>query len=290
MSGTLTHAGLEAFYQGKTLEEALDILRTTAFDYKADYVISHDVMPRVLTAEAMAVALLTGYYKKHEQVKYEDVRTEISLGMEILPDLYYLGTIDLLIHDGEDWILFDHKTASRINEDTMRTLDMDLQLNSYTHLIFNCLSTQINKVIYNILIKPAIKQRKGTKNRAGDTPHDYHMRLIEQTTELPEKYYHQESWYYNPARSREVWDDIIVLARDIKGKLDSPDGYTNPNVWARNCKRCFDYNSACPFMRLCHVGYTAGNIGMLAARRGLERGEIITPNGVITENRKGETN
>lgn len=156
----------------------------------------------------------------------------------------YGGKIDALVqmkvdHYGfraGDLVLLEHKSAARVDEAYLARLELDSQIRLYSIYMERQLKMPIAGVLYNIILKPALRLRKE------EDPAGYSRRLCNAMRQ-PEQY--QRHRILIPGRQldeteRELWvmKRLIATAR-------------KDSVFPRNSQSCFNYNHPCDFYSLC---------------------------------------
>jgi len=188
--GTAIHAGLEAYYKGKGLEQAIKDFTVSLYSSNLSDEILYDL-------EHLGRGMLTNYERYASEDRSEVLKVEYSFSLPIKvtdenylrrrtpaefdmndkdktllfdgKPVHYDGTIDLLIKNskGEYWII-DHKTAKTIYEDKF-FLNTNDQITAYIWAMRK-LGYPVRGFIYQELlkkipepIKPLKRKYKGRK-------------------------------------------------------------------------------------------------------------------------------
>lgn len=159
-------------------------------------------------------------------------------------DYVFGGKIDALVqmkadHYGftaGDLVLLEHKSASRVDENYLDRLELDSQIRLYSLYLERQLKLPIAGVLYNIVIKPAIRSKKE------ESPAEFSRRLS-QVMMQPSQY--QRHSLRIPAHQlfeteREIWCMKALIARARREGL-----------YPRNDHSCFDYSRKCDYYELC---------------------------------------
>lgn len=85
-----------------------------------------------------------------------------------------------------EWVLGEWKTASAVNEDYMRRLEIDFQVTTYMYAASVLYKRPVRKMVYRVIKKPTIRQKK--------TEHvgDYGARVVLDYLDRPEHYFFEE--------------------------------------------------------------------------------------------------
>lgn len=159
-------------------------------------------------------------------------------------DFSFSGKIDGLIvlkKDVEgfkagDLLLLEHKSASRIDEAYFERLQLDSQLRLYALFLSRELGTPIAGTLFNVLVKPGLRQKKNESEAA------YHQRLRLEM-DWPEQYnrrYLRLSDYRLQEIQRELWDMKNLISQAQR-----------EGVYTMNTASCHDYHRLCDYWPLC---------------------------------------
>jgi hypothetical protein len=135
-----------------------------------------------------------------------------------------------------DLLLMEHKTASKVDEAYFERLQLDSQLLLYSVYLARELSAPIAGVLFNVIQKPSLRQKKN------ESEVEYHQRLRLEM-DWPEQY-HRRYLRFPDQRlqeiQKELWDakNIIAKARQTE-------------VFTMNSAACFDYHRKCDYWALC---------------------------------------
>lgn len=185
------------------------------------------------------------------------------------------GIVDLVVRDhklGCDAIV-DHKFLSRINDNELRKVKFDFQMQWYDlhhkALLIPDFDPQV--VIYNVIAKPKLIQS------AGETDEEYADRVAVSKTgkvkrKLPESdddfFNRLCEWYREPCKFARIEIYFDQASRDAvqfkawqisQGILQA----RRTNVWLQNTHTCFHFNQKCEYFDLCE---SRENPAVLAAQ------------------------
>ena len=133
--------------------------------------------------------------------------------------------------------LLEIKTTSRLDSAYLERLDLDWQVSSYLAAASVMYQARVRKMVYRIVRKPSIRQRKN------ETLEEYTNRLISDYEDRPEFYFEQvivertdrqiERWWY------EAWELHERILR-----------IENGGMTIRNASHCLDFGR-CDYFNLC---------------------------------------
>jgi len=113
------------------------------------------------------------------------------------PKFVHTGKIDGLVTLNDDYYLFEHKFLSAFNSADEEWLSKDLQINSYVYGIQKEFNIKITGVIYNVVKKPALRMKKGTKKTPPETEQDFRERVIKDFSDRPDFYFKRYTVWIN---------------------------------------------------------------------------------------------
>lgn len=194
----------------------------------------------------MAEAMFLGYVRRYAAEPFQVVELEkVIEGPIVNPETGRIsrtfvlrGKVDGLIKiDGDYWLL-EHKTAGTIDGTYLDRLWADFQIILYSYyLTMN--GTPIKGVLYNILAKTRIRQKKG------ETQDEFWRRLVAKYQE-PEMFHREQLFIGN-----EQYDDLLHDLWDLtQAYLEA----RKHNRWYKNPGNCFNWNRRCPYWPLCKGG------------------------------------
>ena len=249
--GTLIHQGLEAWWSGLDLEEALELAVVGAADeYEA----------------AKVRVLLTGYDARWAGERFNVTAVERQFRAPLVnpetgaPSRTYElgGKVDVLLARG----IVEHKTTSEeigVGSMYWRRLALNSQVSTY-YAGAKALGHEVDSCLYDVIRKPAIRplkatpleSRKFTKDGrlyAAQRDHDetvqeYAARLTEEVAASPDKYFQRGEVVRLEAEEREAAFDVWQLARSMR---EAELAGRAP----RNTDACMRYGRICPFFDCC---------------------------------------
>lgn len=232
--GSAVHKGLET----GSVEEALHLFDDT---FPSD----QEEANRLEVNRAIVQAMLEGYFDLYGAGWDGDFYPEKQFELPIInPDtgatsrsFRLAGKVDGLLHKDGRWWLVEYKTAGMVDKNYIDHLMLDQQLTTYIYGLQRQEGVKISGIIYRMLRKPSIRQRKN------ETVGQFTDRLSQDYKDRPEFYFYEEQLYRTQEDldefERELWSitqDLLKCRRE--------------GLWYRNTSRCRDWGS-CDYLPLC---------------------------------------
>lgn len=135
-----------------------------------------------------------------------------------------------------DLLLMEHKTVAKVDESYFERLQLDSQIRLYATYLGRELGTQVAGCLFNVILKPSIRQRKSEN----DEDYARRLRMEMNWSEM----YHRRYLRFPELRlqeiQRELWDakNIVAKARQA-------------GIYTMNTNSCFDYHRRCDYWDLC---------------------------------------
>jgi len=156
----------------------------------------------------------------------------------------FSGVFDGLWEDlGGRPVLLEMKTTSRLDADYVRRLDLDPQISAYCHAASALLETPVREVVYRIVRKPSIRQKKT------ETADDFAARVSADYLERPDFYFAEEIVRRSEAEMDRWWHEAWEIHRRVL-RLE------NGEMSVRNTRSCLDFGR-CDYFDLCRGVTTA---------------------------------
>lgn len=275
--GGLIHECLDLWYQGETF---LDLC----------WLISHkcierDENPHIKQMFHIARSMMAAYIELYEspdkRFNIDVTEKQFENGRIVNPNTGYCskrfrfyGKVDGIVSVDGEYYLLEHKTAASINDNYIGRLWSDMQISLYTHYVRELLGIDVKGVLYNIMMKPTLKQVIGEtvdqfeqrkldaieKSKSGKT--SIKRKLPESDIEYEQRL---AAWFKDGEKFISI--PIIISDFQIKQTLD--------NLWYQKehllkCKRdnfypqrlaeCYtgQYRGQCAYAQLCESGNDTG--------------------------------
>jgi len=264
--GSLIHEGLHVLRKGKPLEEAYAHVESLVSQLGCD-------REDYLKAKAILKAYLRTYGDESEKVvrseaKFESAIFNVETGHESRTFLR-AGKIDAITRENDGWLwLRETKTTSTLGEGYLQRLFLDGQISYYILGAWNAWGVDLKGVIYDIILKSRITQRKEeteaefearradlmakNKNgkttatrRLGETEAEFEARLDEQY--LDPKMFHREVVMI-------PHDKLALLEREVYSITAEIRQSKKTEIFRRNTDACFRWNKPCQYFPICAAG------------------------------------
>lgn len=248
--GSAFHSVLAEFYRGNKLKAA-DVADLIAPPFDAVMrgegaaFLSpeqlEDVEKQCTMAQGMCEAYLTVYAGDLKKWKVLEVEKKGHWSVNNRWRMYF--TIDLLIEKDDGIWVVEHKTTSAIDANYVSRLALDDQVSTYMVGVKHAWGVQPKGVIYNVVLKPRIRQKKD------ELRGDYLGRVLGLYREQAAEYLYRES--------------LLCSKRDLAGFETELDKFTaemdrakETEFYYRNTRAC-DIRGTCSYLPLCAEGEDA---------------------------------
>jgi len=279
--GQTIHQALQSYYEGEhsSIQQLIDRaypLRAGNDDERGQW--------------HLATAMMKAYAARWAELESFDViNTELEFSGDIInPEsgvqsrsFSLAGKVDMLVRSGGGLWLVEHKTASIIDGNYLENLWTDFQIALYAHYIGMSIQEPVVGVIYNILGKPMLNQRKGeteqefeqrraeliAKSKSGKSTAKQHTAESDDEFQarLAEKYsetgiFHREAIYVSVDRTRVLQAELWELTQALLHAR-------RRDIWYQNEDHCFWYRRPCDYWPLCRAQDPEGVIENLYEHR-----------------------
>lgn len=265
--GTMFHDGLEFFYNSMRDDaeipssQEIDTFYSRLMRAKEEKLLASisgaDTLPAIKKAVTISRPLLKGYAEKWGET---DFKREwlINEGHFEIPAPGPWGKRGITIQGfwdgvfrnprGELWI-FETKTKSKSIQTDRLTLDM--QLATYHYACEHALGEKANGALYNVVIRPGLRQKKGRgKNPIPETDAEYMARIAQDIEDRPEHYFQRHEVPATPQEIDRARDNLIIVIDEfMKWQMGESPTYLN----SHSCENPF----RCEYLDLCASGSMA---------------------------------
>jgi len=211
-----------------------------------------DVLPQTPEqADRMAIDMATVQAIAEQYPRFYrplDIRPEVKFRVPILnPDtgaksrrFHLSGKADGIVLDDGKWWLFELKTASQITETYIERLRLNLQITTYIYALQRQFGIHFEGVIYRIIRKPQIKQRRDES-------------LQQFCERIKEDYRQRPEWYFVEQTVTRTQDDLDQFERELWHFTQVLLFRRRNDFWERNTSKCGEWGG-CAFIPIC-LGY-----------------------------------
>jgi hypothetical protein len=233
--GRVFHKAFELFYDKDFNDDEVELYITSRFDemvanadpYKAeDYEINKHI----------ALGMWCNYPRKWRD-EFEEITSEMEFKIPLIDGVDFVGRIDGLVKLDGAWWIRELKTSTISVSQFDRRAKISSQVTGYVYALRQ-MGVDVKGIIYDFIRKPLIRKR------SSDTAQTYGQRLFSEYITRPDYYYHRHKTYRTPNELNLYEQDMKLLAEEIKQKCEDKKFY-------RNTSNCFNYNSECPYKKIC---------------------------------------
>ena len=269
--GWLIHRCLEQWHQRRELDPVLAL-------------IDEALGPRGSSVETkrawhLARAMMVGYAARYAKEDFEIVALGATFRGDIVNpatgkksrSFCLAGRVDGVVRLGDKNYLFEHQTASSVDDDFLKRLWADFQVTLRANYIERQLAMPISGVVYDILVKAKLRQGLGesdvefakrrdrliAKSKSGKTTAKQQLPESDEAfaARLAAKYsgpsmFHREVVDFDDQRRAELSFELWELTQSL---LDA----RRRNAWYPNTSFCFHYRRPCEYLELCRSNGSA---------------------------------
>ncbi len=203
--------------------------------------------------EAICAGMVAGYVRKyedkdHKQYKVIEPEQEFEIPIPTTDGWSTRGKIDLVlkVRGKKQYRIMEHKTAAQISVGYVSRIALDKQTLRYIWAARLLSGLPIKKIVYNVIKKPGIRQGK-------KETFDAFLKRVEDEYEDETKYFYRE--ILTPTE-----EQIASIPSDDKKFVKLIERAQKTGYYPLNTNHCFDFNSTCPFMRLCIEGQSVDTL------------------------------
>lgn len=235
--GSIEHDAFDKYYKGASNNEVVDFI-CKEFD-NAIAELPYPDQENLREAKYIALGMWRGYPHK-DLNEFESIESEVEDTVELAPGIQFNFRVDGRVKkDGRLWLREMKCTglSQRQFEGRART---SAQATGYTWGAKQ-LGYDVAGVMYDCLRKPRLRKRKD------ETIHDFGKRIIMDYSDpkRKESYYGRHFSYRNPVELEQWKVSMIEIAKETQRKM-------RDDSWYRNYDQCWNFNTECPYLKICH--------------------------------------
>ena len=246
--GNAVHKGLALFYGGEDFEaaEVVNDIFDPVRKGEGNRFLSAEQLGDLEKQAAMSTGMIQAYCatRRDDLKKWKVLMVEKDCKFRVGSrwDMYF--TIDVVVEQGKKQWIVEHKTAASVDAGYIGRLALDDQISTYM-VGAESLGFKPKGVIYNVLLKPRIRQKKK------ESYQEYLGRIHTLYEESPEEYNHREI-VLRSKTELEVFEDELRRFTEEMARIKEGGFY------AKNTGACITrFGSSCQFMPLCIEGDAA---------------------------------
>ena len=234
--GKAVHDAFDLFYNGKDNQTIVQYINTI-FKDKISTVGPQDVEALEL---AKYTALGMWLYYPHKTLNFQDIKPEVEFKLPIINDINFVGRVDGLVKKNNKYWLRELKTTGLSMRQFEGRMHTSYQATGYIWAMQKVTGHKIQGVMYDVIKKPLLRKR------VSEMADDFGRRIMEDySDEKKQKHYFQRLYTYRTEDDvKRYEEDRMHLVGDICRRKKS-------NMWYRNPESCWQFNSECPYKKIC---------------------------------------
>jgi len=253
--GRVVHEGLAAVLAKKpnAIELMTAVYRKERKEAIQAFTLSPEQLEELDMQEFTTKGMLLAYQNKYS-VMIKDtqlLKSELEGAVDLGNDVTFVIKLDNVMLIRKKKILHELKTTKQITPDYVRRIKTNLQIGVYFYF-HNIIwpDNKIEEILYDIIRKPGIRRKKGSKNIAPETKLQFLERL-QQWYKKPggtDSVFHIERFKTPGISEEDIINTIIKVSENMlrsKVKEDYWQDY-------ENCRSY--YGDECPYIPLCFEG------------------------------------
>lgn len=253
--GRVVHEGLAAVLAKKS--NAIELMTAVYKKERAAAIKEHVLSPEQIeeldmqefTTKGMLLAYSIKYAKMISDMTL--MGSEVEGAVDLGNDVTFVIKLDNIMKVRNRKILHELKTTKQITPDYVKRIQTDIQTATYFHLhniIFP--DEKIEEVMYDVIRKPSIRRKKGSKNIAPETKLQFLERLQEWYKKPgdTDSVFHIERFKTPGITEEAVINTIVKVSEEMLRCKEKDDYY-------QDFDKCHSYyGDICPMYDLCHNG------------------------------------
>lgn len=234
--GQTIHEAFDMHYKGFSSSEVTQYI-TDKFDKDISNASPNDVESLVISRYT-ALGMF-GHYPTKDLTDFDKVESERQFDVSIAKGVRLVGKVDGLVEKDEAAWVRELKTTGLHFPQFEKKSRISAQATAYTYAMIKQ-GKETSGIIYDYIKKPLL--RKGVN----EDMNEFGKRIMKDYRERPGMYYRRHYVYRTNVELKMFEQDMFALVKDIKSKKTKEDFY-------RNTDQCFNFNSECPFYKICHM-------------------------------------
>ena len=229
--GKILHEGFDAFYKGAGDREVYKLIET-AFDKEMSKQEVTD-QENILINKYTALGMWANYPHK-DLSEYTEVHSEEAFEIPLCDGVVFVGKVDGRILQYSNYWVRELKTTGLSKRQFEGRAKVSNQGTGYVYGLKQK-GYDIKGIMYEYIKKQIL--RKGMT----ESVDMYGRRIIADYRNRPKFYYHRHLSYRTPIDMDNFKEDMTGVAKDILNCLS----------YYRNTDSCWNFNSECPYAKIC---------------------------------------
>lgn len=258
--GSVIHEAFDSLAKGESDESCLNQI-IKSFDNEISKSELSD-QEALLIAKYNAIAIWK--YNPFKTNTFKIVANEFEFDVKVkgLKDVTLSGRIDgVVLDNGVHWCR-EFKTTGLSHEQFNARIQNSYQGTGYVYAL-NKLGYKVNGIMYDMIKKQYLRKKQD------ENADQFGKRIILDYQMRPDYYFKRMMTYRNPDHIDLFIEDIKGFVRDLRAKKKSGKFYRNPD-------NCFQFNSECPYRKICFSKDVEDLTLSLMFRRGDDKADIQT--------------
>lgn len=240
--GEIVHKAFELFYTGTSDKDVLSYIEKRYDEEIAKAFV--DDQESLITSKYTALGMWAGYpHKNPAEFSENHVEAEFKIKLPNIKGVRLVGRADgIVLKDGVWWVR-EVKTTGLTPRQFEGRIKNSSQVTGYV-IAAKQKGYPVAGVMYEAIKKPLL--RKG----ANESVDQFGKRIVQDyiadglAPESQRKYYSRPKTYRND-------DDITRYLNDTKMLVREMRSHIRRNEWERNTDQCWNFNTECPFSKIC---------------------------------------
>jgi hypothetical protein len=182
-------------------------------------------------------------FKNLAEFDENDTEKEFNISFGNMRGIRFKGRVDGLVKLNNQWWIREVKTSGLTPRQFSGRMNTSVQATGYVYAMKK-LGYDVQGVMYDVIKKPLIRKR------TTDSVDSYGQRIIEMYKNdnlrptVDREFYSRHLIYRSPLQLEQYVQDTEELIRDIRR-------HKKHGNWYRNLDQCWNYNTECPYARIC---------------------------------------
>ena len=231
--GSAVHNAFDMYYNGFSVDE---IVKTISDSFEADIAtVGIEEQEDLIVARFTAIAMFVHFPFK-DLSNFEEIQSEKKFSVKLgkLRGVRFEGRTDGLVKKDGKWWVRELKTTGLNQRQFSSRISTSNQSSAYMYAMRQ-LGYPVVGTLYDYIKKPLLRKR------VSENAMDFGKRILMDYQTKPEMYYDQIYSWRNDVEMK-IWeDDMVALVQDMRRR----------KVFPRNTDGCYNYNSECPYKKIC---------------------------------------
>ncbi len=231
--GRSIHEAFDLFYKGSSIQDILIHIKKE-FDDEIAQALPEDLEGLVIQ-KFTALGMFANF--PYFSTKFDKIESEMEFRVKLMRGVWFNGRVDGLVKKDGLWWLRELKTTGQTQRQFNQRISTASQGTAYVWAMKR-MGYDVKGIMYDYIKKPLLRKR------VSEDQYDFGSRVLADYRKKQDFYYGQ-IYSYRTQQDIDLWEqDSISLAREMVGKRRSQRYY-------RDTQACYNYNSECPYKKIC---------------------------------------